>query len=71
MDDYTCENCEYSKDEEGLLICSLDDRVKDDDMTCEKWIKRTFIVGDVKLKSGRVTKQLKMRLPPLNDELIQ
>ena len=40
MEDYTCENCEYSKDEEGLLICSLDDRVKDDDMTCEKWIRK-------------------------------
>jgi hypothetical protein len=40
MDEYTCEHCEYSTDEEGLLVCTLDDRVKDDDMTCEKWIRK-------------------------------
>ena len=40
MDEYTCEHCEYSKDEEGLLVCAIDDRVKDDDMTCEKWIRK-------------------------------
>lgn len=32
-----CETCEHVKDEEGLFVCELDDRVKDEDMCCDKW----------------------------------
>ena len=46
-----CRDCPYwemceepyifpTQDEKGLLICALDDRVKDDDMVCKHWIQQ-------------------------------
>ena len=40
MDNACCENCFHAQDEKGLLICDLDDRVKDDDMVCKHWIQQ-------------------------------
>ena len=33
----SCDNCAHLTDEEGLPVCELDDRVKDDEMTCERF----------------------------------
>ena len=32
-----CENCYFSKDEDGLLVCKMDDKVKDNNMYCAYW----------------------------------
>lgn len=42
----TCENCKCAHDEEGLLVCSLDDRVKDDDMCCKEWEPKQTVTLD-------------------------
>ena len=39
-DDACCENCFFAKDEDGLTICDLDDRVKDGDMLCDHWTRQ-------------------------------
>lgn len=45
-----CETCDHVKDDDGLLVCRLDDQVKDEDMCCDKW-EESRLLGKVRRKT--------------------